>query len=135
MHSSIKPSSKNLLGFFTFLSLQFHVHCSLSIQTMAPRLFVPAEDSNPQTITAVPSFAPTLDERDDDDFNDEQIGASFIRDTYVKANFHNIVNLDKCSRKPSSYYTNLNRQPDCDLKNNSRIWAWVNGSHGINNGI
>ncbi|CAI6081921.1 unnamed protein product [Clonostachys chloroleuca] len=161
MHSSINLSSKSLLGFFTFLSLQHHAHCALSIQTMAPRLFVSVEDSNPQTITAVPSFAPTVDERDD--IKDEQIGAYFSRpgvdnywdppipatwyrttwpnnniivcDTYIETNFHNIVNLDKRHRKPGSYYTNFNRQPDSDLKNNIRIWVWVNVSRAINNCI
>jgi hypothetical protein len=77
MHSSINLSPKNLLGFITFLSLQNHAHCSLSVQTMAPRLFVPAVDSDPQTITAAPTFAPTLDERDD--LKDEQIAAWFSR--------------------------------------------------------
>ncbi|CAG9942634.1 unnamed protein product [Clonostachys rosea f. rosea IK726] len=162
MHSSINLSPKNLLGFITFLSLQNHAHCSLSVQTMAPRLFVPAVDSDPQTITAAPTLAPTLDERDD--LKDEQIAAWFSRpgvdnywdppipatwyrttwpsnsniiicDTYIETDSNNIVNLDKCPRKPSSYYTNFNRQPDCDLKNNIWIWAWVHVSCAVNNRI
>ncbi|CAG9996120.1 unnamed protein product [Clonostachys byssicola] len=160
MRSSINLSSKSLLGFFTFLSLQYHAHGAVSILMMASPL-LPAVDINSQTITAAPTFAPTLDVRDDvkeeqtvawfsmpgvDNYNDIPIPATLYRtkfpdnniivcDTYIETNFYNIVNLDKCHRKPSSYYTDFNQQPDCDLKNNIWIRAWVNDCCAVNNRI